>query len=936
MHQPQDQPSADWVDKADDRLREIVRVVGRLVGDVVAEQEGADGFARIEALRRGFITLRETADPRLRERLAAIVEALAPGDAAIVIRAFSTYFALVNIVEEAARAAERAAAADGAWPRSFHAEFAALRGAGMDFAAVADILSRVTFIPVFTAHPTEARRRAVQNCHRRLYALVARLIVTRNDGTGREALLDALRGEIDVLWKTDPVRSDRMSVSDEITNGLLFFRHSLFEAVPAVVRDIERAAVSVFGDAAAGFACRPLVAFGSWIGGDRDGNPHVSAEATVVAARRQSREILYEYIGRIDALRDRLTQSRGYLRLGARFAGGLARDEAIAAQVFADRPRQFADEPYRRKLAFMRHRLLLRAQALDARLAGRSVADDPASYDGPEAFIDDVEALYDDLVGNRDRRIAEGPLKDLLILAQTFGFHLASLDVRQEARRHAAAVGELLTALPGAPDYAALDEDARLDLLDTLIARPGPILLLGASPSVETVDTLATLGAMRTVRAEIGAAAIETYVVSMADRASAVMEVLFLARLAGLVEPLGGGGWRAAIRVAPLFETIADLAAAPEIVARLLDRPVYRAILAASGGTQEVMLGYSDSCKDGGILASAWSLHQAQGRLAALFESRAVPFLLFHGRGGSLGRGGGPTHDAILGQPRGSTDGRLKFTEQGEVLSFKYSNRPTAIYELTVGLSGLIKSVAAASHGTAAPAAPEWTAAMDDLAGRGLAAYRALVVDEPGFIDFFHDATPVDELQALNIGSRPGRRRDGDRSLSSVRAISWVFGWSQSRLTVPAWYGLGSACAGYADADPGNLERLRAMYRFWPFFRTLVDNAQMAMAKGSLPRAAEYATLARDRAGAARIFALLERECVLASRMLRRIAAVPALLANDRRLATSLERRAPYIDAVNAVQVTLLRRARSDEGGAWRHPLLLSLNAVAAGMRNIG
>jgi phosphoenolpyruvate carboxylase len=925
-----------WNDSRDQRLRELVRLVGTLVGDVIAGQEGQQAFQNIEVLRRGFITLRETTDPRLRDKLEALVAELPADAAAVAIRGFSAYFALVNIVEEAVRAVERGG--EGAWPRSFAAELATLKEEGVGFASVTAALARIRFMPVFTAHPTEARRRSVQNCHRRLFALVARLIVTRPETPERAEVIEAMRGEIELLWKTNPVRSDRLTVADEIRNGLLFYKHSLFYAVPAMTRDLERALVQAYGDEARGFVAPPVVAFGSWIGGDRDGNPHVKPESTILAARRQSRAILQEYLRRVEDLRDRLTQAGAYLAHGQHFAASLARDEPIVDMVFPGNPRVYAGEPYRRKLSFMLHRLQRRAETIDRRIAGETVPDPVDTYAAAGDFLEDLEALHDDLVANRAARIANGGLKDLIILARSFGFHLATLDIRQEASRHHQAVAELIGALPGAPDYAALDESGRLDLLDRLIARPGAVLLLGDAPSQETQDTLATFIAVRAVLAEIGPAAIETYVVSMANSASAVMEVLFLARLGGLLEPRadgqGGIAWRAGIRVAPLFETIDDLEAAPAIMARLLDRPVYRAILAAAGGTQEVMLGYSDSCKDGGILGSAWGLHRTQIALAALFGARGVPFLLFHGRGGSHGRGGGPTHDAILAQPPGSTDGRLKFTEQGEVLSFKYSNLPTARYELTVGVTGVMRALLA--DGARAAIDPQWAAAMDRLAAEGLRAYRALVADEPGFIDYFHDTTPVDELQALNIGSRPGRRRSADRSLSSVRAISWVFGWSQSRITLPAWYGLGTACAAFGDETPEHLALLRAMYEGWPFFRNLLDNAQMAHVKGSLAAARDYAKLARDSEAANRIYRLLEQECVLSSRVLRRITAAPTLLAGDPRLATSLERRAPYIDAVNAVQVQLLRRVRADAGDAWRQPLLLSINAVAAGMRNIG
>jgi phosphoenolpyruvate carboxylase len=431
----------------------------------------------------------------------------------------------------------------------------------------------------------------------------------------------------------------------------------------------------------------------------------------------------------------------------------------------------------------------------------------------------------------------------------------------------------------------------------------------------------------------------------MADRASAVLEVLLLARLAGLIERRPDGGFVSALRVAPLFETIGDLERAPAIMATLLGRPVYRRLLAAAGGTQEVMLGYSDSCKDGGIVASGWMLHKTQTALGRLFRRHEVPLLLFHGRGGSLARGGGPTHDAVLAQPADAVDGRLKFTEQGEVLSFKYGNQPTAVYELTVGASGLLLATATAEARRNATDGDEflWHETMDEIARRGEASYRQLTEQQDGFLDYFYVTTPVTELGDLNIGSRPSHRASGSRSLRSIRAIPWVFGWSQARLTLPAWYGLGEALNDFAGTEPERLERLRRMYAAWPFFRALIDNAQMALAKVWLPAARGYVALAERGDTTDRIWRRLEIECQRSVAAVKKVARSPTLLADNPALAISLERRAPYIDAVNALQVHLLRRARADSAEAraesaeaWRQPLLLSINAIAGGMRNTG
>lgn len=918
----------------DRRLRELVKLVGSLIGEVVAGQEGPEAYAAIETLRKGFITLRETADARLEPRLDAVIDGLDPTRASVVIRGFSSYFALVNIVEEAVRGIERRAAPGGAYPRSFAETIAALKAAGTSFDALVAALSRIEFLPVFTAHPTEARRRSLQRCHKRLFALVERLAQSRDDAPDRPALIDALRAEILILWKTNAVREHKPTVSDEIANGLHFYRDALFEAVPEVHRSLTRAVRQAYGDEAAGFVCPPLVAFGSWIGGDRDGNPNVDHAATLQAARLASAEVLADYLRRLDQLRDILTQAAPFLRLTPAFADSLARDEAEAGRLFGTRPELFAGEPYRRKLHLMHGRLAARAEALARRIEGASsAAAPPEAYGSAAAFLADLELLRDDLVANGDGLVAAGGLADLILLVRCFGFHLARLDLRQEAGRHRAVVAELLAGQPGLPDYAALDEEARVAVLESLLDRPGLMLMLGDAPSAAAAETLATLRTAAAIHGEIGPEAVETYVISMADRPSAVYEVLFLARLTGLVQRHADGGFAAGLRIAPLFETIADLEGAPDIMRTLLARPVYRRLLAAAGGVQEVMLGYSDSCKDGGILASSWKLQQAQALLARGFAEAGTGFLLFHGRGGSLARGGGPTHDAVLAQPIEAVNGRLKFTEQGEVLSFKYGTRPTAAYELTVGLSGLIR----ATLGQASDAAdPAWREAMTEIARAGEAAYRGLTEGEAGFLDYFYETTPVVELGDLNIGSRPSHRARGERSLRSIRAIPWVFGWSQARLATPAWYGIGAAIAGYVGDDAARLDLVRRMYAEWPFFRNLIDNAQMAAAKLWLPAARRYVRLAQDQARAAQLWRLIEQEAQRTVAVLKKVARAPTLLAAAPGLAVSLERRAPYIDAVNAVQVRLLKESRAAADAAWRQPLLLSINAIAAGMRNTG
>ena len=923
---------------SDPRVRNLVRQIGALVGDTIEANEGETAFGTVELLRRGFISLRRETGDRSEGvlKLTKNLDRLSPETATTVARAFSIYFSLVNIIEEAFRARERRETdrQSQLWPRCFKETFQTLADNGVNAKTFRDGMRALSLCPVFTAHPTEARRQAVQGSHRRLYDLMEQFIDIDGEGPERPALVADLRDEIQILWKTNQLRGWRLTVADEIGNGLLFFRSTLYEAAPETLRALEEAAVAVWGPEMRNLDLGHTIAFGSWIGGDRDGNPNVVADVTLLAGREQGREVLLEYLRRIETLIERLSQSAGFMTLPAQFVESLAADETeLAATVFATRPSFFSQEPYRRKLAFMRHRLSVRLDWLDARKRDPAVPPAIGAYLAPEAFRADLRILFDALLADGGQRLADGAVKDLMLMVETFGFHLARLDLRQEAGRHEQAVSEILNGASGLPSYQTLGEKERLDLLFDLISRPGPVLLLGSPLSPETQETLDSLRAAHSLQEELGRCAVETYVISMANRASAVAEVAFLARLTGLITPKGTG-FEARLRIAPLFETATDLAAAPAIIEALLERPLYRKILEAAGGAQEIMLGYSDSCKDAGILGSAWALHRAQVDLAAVFKRYDTDFLLFHGRGGSHARGGGPTHDAIMAGPPISINGRIKYTEQGEVLSFKYSNRSTAVYELTVALSGLIKATLTPHRKQPEP--PDFRSAMSEIAAHGEAAYRSLVNHEAGFLDYFYEATPVMELGALNIGSRPSHRPQGGRSLKAIRAIPWVFGWSQARLTLPAWFGVGSAFDAFVAADPGNAAILANLHRNSAVFRHQLDNIEMALAKADLPIASLYVDLAQDHEAAQRIWARIKAEFHLTENWLKRLAGSSELLAGNQTLALSLARRAPYIDAVNALQARLISRGRGADGQNWHQAILLSVNAIAAGMRNTG
>ncbi|MBK8509803.1 MAG: phosphoenolpyruvate carboxylase [Candidatus Competibacteraceae bacterium] len=937
---------------SDKPLRDRVKLLGRLLGDTVCDQQGRHVLDAVETLRTGFIALRGHEPPaESREQLLRLIAALNPEMLNHVVRAFNAYFSLANIAEENFQHAlrrEQVRRGKPLWRGSFDETFRTLRGLGLGLGQLQTLLDQLCFTPVFTAHPTEAKRRVLLGAQRRVFLTNLRLDDPTLNRHQRAETIEELRSQIQILWKTDEVRTFKPQVRDEIKNGLYYFRESIFKALPALYRNLERALDTVYGDQGGRAAIRVpcLLRFGSWIGGDRDGNPFVTPDITALAVRLQAQEILREYLRRVDDLNRRLTYSSSLVTPSPVFAASLDADARQMGALFADAPQQYAQEPYRRKLFLIYHRLQHNHDQFRALADNRPEAAPVPfwGYSSDRAFLDDLYAIRDSLIAHGDRAVAEGELKDLIRLAETFGFHLAALDVRQESGRHTAAVAEIFAVAPNLPDYAALDEEGRLNALSELLAKPGTPLLYCETLSDATRETLEVFQVMARIIREIGPRAFDNYIISMTHEASHVLEVLFLASFAGLVGRTADGGWRCEIRVAPLFETIADLNRVETLLVRLLDQPSYRALLKAAGGVQDVMVGYSDSCKDGGILASNWGLYQAQRRAVALAAERGFSCRLFHGRGGTVGRGGGPTHDAILAQPPNTVRGRIKITEQGEVLSFKYQNLETAIYELTLGVTGLMKASRHLVQETPDDP-PDAAEIMSELARCGEAAYRELTERTPGFIEYFYEATPVGEIGQLNLGSRPSHRAKGDRSKYSVRAIPWMFGWGLSRHTLPGWYGIGSALAAWRGDDPQRLARLQALYQEWPFFRALLDNSQMSLSKVDADIAREYARLCADSATEAAIYQRFRAEFEQTRREILSVAQIATLLESNPTLATSLERRNPYLDPLNHIQIALLPRYRqalrehgpeSSEAETWLRPLLRSINALAAGMRNTG
>lgn len=933
----------------DKELRARVKLLGNLLGNVLHAQAGGRVLKAVEILRKGYIGLRQTPNARKRARLAQVIAALDPVTVTHVVRAFSTYFSLVNIAEEAFQHRQRrlqVRAGGPLWLGSFDQTLKQFSAQGITAAQLQTLLDKLLYMPVITAHPTESKRQTIMEALRRIFITSERLNDPRLGKSEREEIVKSLEGQIQILWKTDEVRAARPQVRDEIKNGLLYFHECLFQAVPITYRYMEKAVDKYYGAALApGETLRvpSFMRFGSWIGGDRDGNPNVKPETTLLALRLQMRAVLLEYLTRVIALSRVLTHSSQLCQPSEAFLQSLDADEQFCGKTFSENLDRFRHEPYRRKLYVMRHRLECNLRNVKKRLEGDFHTVLEGGYGSEQELLNDLYLIRDSLIGHGDQNIADGELKDLTRLVETFGFFLLRLDVRQESARHTRAVAELFAHQTNPVDYLALSMPERLQLLSETIARNGVARLDKDALSAETIETLEVFETMAHIQAETGGAhVLGSYVISMTHCSSHVLEVMLLAAQAGLAgrnTAENDEQWFCSIHITPLFETMDDLGRIETVLGTLLDNPVYAALLKASGNLQEVMLGYSDSCKDGGIVASAWALYQAQKKITALAASRGIECRLFHGRGGTIGRGGGPTHESILAQPQGTVHGQIKFTEQGEMVSYKYSNTETAVYELSVGITGLLK---ASRSLVQAPNAdnPKYLKIMDELAALGENAYRALVTT-PGFLDYFYEATPTNEIGLLNIGSRPSHRKHGDRSLSSIRAIAWVFGWAQSRHTLPAWYGIGTALERWCADDPARLAQLQAMYQAWPFFRALLSNTQMALFKADMTIAHDYAELCGDGDLAQRFYVMIHDEYQRTVTQVLKVAKATHLIDENPPLALSLSRRNPYLDPLNAIQVTLLRRYRNvsleeTERQSWLPPLLRSINAIAAGMRNTG
>ncbi len=909
-------------------LVEDIRLLGRILGDVIREQEGVAAFDLIERVRQLSVAYRLKADASAGRVLDRLLKNLSADQTVTVIRAFSYFSHLANIAEDRHHVRRRAVhersgdLQDG----SLALAFERLHRADYRAADIAHTLAHAYISPVLTAHPTEVQRKSILDAER----AVAELLGERDELPTPDRLADneaLMRARVTQLWQTRMLRSAKLTVADEVENALSYYPTTFLREIPRLYREIERALP--------GHPVASFLRMGHWIGGDRDGNPNVTATTLQHAMSRQAEVVLRHYLTEVHSLGAELSIS-----------GTLApvTDEmTLLADRSPDTHEHRQDEPYRRALIGLYARLAATLQALTGTEALRHAVAPQAPYTEAEEFLRDLQVIERSLGSHHARALVGPRLGPLMRAVQVFGFHLATLDLRQSSDKHEAVVAELLRVARVEPDYSALDESARVQCLLALLNDARPLRVHGASYSALAHDELAIFDTARQTLVKFGPSAIRHYIISHTEEVSDLLEVLLLQKETGLLTGTLDSVARARLITVPLFETIGDLRRSEPIMREFYALPGVLALVLASGAEQDVMLGYSDSNKDGGAFTSNWELYRAEIALAALFanmdKTHPVTLRLFHGRGGTVGRGGGPSYQAILAQPPGTVNGQIRLTEQGEVIASKYANPEIGRRNLETLVAATLE--ATLLHPTkSAPSSFLDAAAL--ISEASLKAYRKLVYETPGFTDYFFSATPIREIAELNIGSRPASRK-ATRAIEDLRAIPWSFSWGQCRMALPGWCGFGTAIEDFL-ADGERAQRallLQRMHKQWPFFRTLLSNLDMVLAKSDLRIAARYVELVEDKAVAKRIFALLRAEWQRANNALALITGETDRLQSNPALARSIAHRFPYLDPLNHLQVELMRRYRNRREGQegvdrLQRGIHLSINGIAAGLRNTG
>jgi phosphoenolpyruvate carboxylase len=885
----------------DHPLRRDVRSLGAILGETLVEQVGQELFESVEELRRLLIEHRETvrrspeaSSSASMQRVQEIVSQMDLPTAYHVTKAFAIYFELTNLAETNHRKRRRRAGKlddeHASLPGSFRGTLLRMRKSGMSGDDALAALEQIHITPVFTAHPTEVARQTVLLKRRRIAQQLERLDHLPLTDETAEDCENHIRAEVTSLWQTDEVRLAKPTVSDEIRMGLRYFRLSLFDSLPKIYTEIVDSFREVYGITLDESSVPNVIHFGSWIGGDRDGNPLVKSGCIRDALEMARAVVLNEYLHDVEALSSRLSSSRRQAGVSQDLLQRLRQYEQTIPGVHLAWGPENQVESYRRFLSYMFHKLQKTREATNA----------PSGYSNAAEFEHDLLLVQKSLTSNRGERLAHAYLGSLLRKVRKFGFHLYTLDVRQHARVHTQVIGELGSAVNGEPQ------------------------------SPEAKELLQTFRMIAEVKRTYPAVSIRQYVISGAESEQDVINVVRLAEASGL--QVNGSSHDPGLMPVPLFESIDSLRAAADVMRRLWADAEYAPLLDSWGRWQEVMLGYSDSNKDGGMLTSTWELYKAHRELHSAAGENKVKLRLFHGRGGTVGRGGGPTHSAILAQPPGCFSGEIRVTEQGEVLNWKYSDPVLAEWNLELMIAASLEAFTRPGQA----ANPVWEEAIEEMSQESYRVYRRDIADNSEVLEYFEQATPVNELDTARIGSRPARRSKG-RKLEDLRAIPWVFGWMQSRHAVPAWFGMGYALEKFGKSAPGNEQLLRQMARGFPVFSDLLRNVELGMAKADLGIARTYSGLVKDAALRKRIFSMLEDEFFRTRRMILRVLGQRELLAKNRVLARSIRLRNPYVDPMSLIQVELLRRKqRGEDNSDLEYPLGATINGIAAGLHNTG
>jgi phosphoenolpyruvate carboxylase len=928
-------PTSQGRSQTNNLLRRDVRFLGNILGEVLVHQGGQELLEVVENIREMSKALRAEFVPELNEEFKKVIASLNPDIRHQVIRAFAIYFQLVNIAEQNHRIRRKRdyerSAGESVQPGSIESAIQDLKDRDIPVEDVKDMLANISLELVMTAHPTEATRRAVLDIQKRMAGDVMELDNPTLTYREREKLREKLLNDVLTLWQTDELRDRKPTVIDEVRNGLFYFDETLFDVLPEVYEELERCLEKHYPGEH--WHVPAYLRFGSWIGGDRDGNPSVTADVTWETLTLHRQLAVMKYKEELQKLIDRLSFSTNIVKISDELAASIQYDKENVEEVRCLELCRNDKEPYRVKIGYMLEKL--------ANTKRDDLKGTPKRYNSPDELKADLLVIDRSLRHHYADYVADTAIRKLIRQVELFGFHTSALDIRQHSKEHESAMTEILAKMHIVDDYSALSEDEKIELLHKLLNDPRPLTSGHLDYSDATRECLDVYHTVYRAQKEFGPNCISSYLISMTEAASDMLEVMVFAKEVGLFRKDKDGTVRCTLQSVPLFETIDDLHAAPDIMRTLFALPIYREGVSAMNDLQEIMLGYSDSNKDGGVVTANWELRVALKEITKAAKEFGVKLKFFHGRGGALGRGGMPLNRSILAQPPHTIGGGIKITEQGEVLSSRYSMQGIAYRSLEQATWALITSARMAKFPQQDPAsAAEYDAVAKQLSETSLKKYQDLIFRDPDFLTFFKESTPLNEIGELNIGSRPSKRKNSDR-FEDLRAIPWVFAWTQSRYLLPAWYAAGTALHEYVGDSEERLETLKRAYNEFPFFRTLIDNLQMALAKADLHIAKEYAGMIQDAKIRDRIFGLIEQECELTTAMILRISGQDEILDNVPVIQESIRLRNPYVDPLSYLQVQLLSelrelRANDEDDSELLREVLLTINGIAAGLRNTG